>query len=102
MNKVRVEIVPWLPTVFGSKQSGRLILQEELPEGGTVRDLIKRLGEMYPEFGKLAFNPETQDLTTHVNVVMNDRLLELLDGINTVVEEGDTVILLPAYAGGRL
>lgn len=102
MSKVRVEVVPWLPSVFGVKQSGRLILEEEVRDGGTVRALVKGLGEKYPEFGKLAFNPETQELTGHVNVVVNDRLLELLDGIDTVVKEGDTVILIPAYAGGRL
>jgi len=100
MSKVKVEIVPWLPTLFGAKQSTRLVLEEEMRDGSTVRDLVKQLGERYPEFGKLAFDPETQDLTTHVNVVVNDRLLELLDGINTRVQEGDTVLLIPAYAGG--
>jgi molybdopterin converting factor small subunit len=39
-------------------------------------------------------------LSEFINVYLNDRDVRYLDGPDTPVAEGDTIILLPAMAGG--
>jgi sulfur-carrier protein len=35
-----------------------------------------------------------------VNVYLNDEDVRVLDGLQTDVSEGDTIVILPAMAGG--
>ena len=52
-------------------------------------------------------HPESQlfgedgDLNRYVNVYLNDEDVRVLDGLDTAVKDGDTVVILPAMAGGR-
>jgi len=100
MAKVKLEVIPWLTDYFGARGASRLVLEEEAAEGEKVRDLLVRLADRYQEFGRLAFDAEKGQLSGHITVICNNRLLELLDGLDTVLKEGDTILLLPAYAGG--
>ena len=45
------------------------------------------------------FSPEG-DLNRYVNVYLNDEDVRVLDGLDTAAEESDTVVVLPAMAGG--
>ena len=40
------------------------------------------------------------DLNRYVNVYLNDEDVRVLDGLETAVSESDTVVILPAMAGG--
>ena len=37
-----------------------------------------------------------------MNVYLNDEDVRVLDGLDTAVAEGDTLVILPAMAGGAL
>jgi sulfur-carrier protein len=43
---------------------------------------------------------EGGDLNRYVNVYLNDEDVRVLDGLDTAVEPGDTIVILPAMAGG--
>ena len=43
---------------------------------------------------------EDGDLNRYVNIYLNDEDVRVLDGLETRVSEGDTVVILPAMAGG--
>ena len=43
---------------------------------------------------------EDGDLNRYVNVYLNDEDVRVLDGLDTAVSDGDTVVILPAMAGG--
>ena len=43
---------------------------------------------------------EDGDLNRYVNVYLNDEDVRVLDGLDTAVADGDTVVILPAMAGG--
>ena len=43
---------------------------------------------------------EDGDLNRYVNVYLNDEDVRVLDGLETAVKDGDTVVILPAMAGG--
>ncbi|MEE8443522.1 MAG: MoaD/ThiS family protein [Dehalococcoidia bacterium] len=100
MARIKLEVISWLTRAFSSKESSRLVLEEAVEAGNTVRDLFDRLAAENPVFAEYVFNREKQEITGHVSVIFNDRILELLDGLDTEVKDGDTVTLLPAFSGG--
>jgi molybdopterin converting factor small subunit len=66
--------------------------------GATVSEVLGDLFVRYPALRERV----TQDgeLSRFVNVYVNDRDVRYRDGLETTVGPGDTVILLPAMAGG--
>ena len=40
------------------------------------------------------------DLNRYVNVYLNDEDVRVLEGLGTPVRDGDTLVILPAMAGG--
>ncbi len=68
-------------------------------EGDTVAQLLGKLNEQYPEFGKKLFKAK-DELNRYVNVYVNDEDIRFLDNLETPVKEGDDVAIVPAIAGG--
>ena len=66
--------------------------------GGTVRELLDDLIARFPGLGTQLV--EDDDIAPFVNVYVEGEDVRTLDGIETPVREGATVILLPAMAGG--
>jgi sulfur-carrier protein len=65
--------------------------REVIAEGDTVRDLLDDLRSRFPTLGgKLEY----------ANVYVGGEDIRTRDGFDTPVRPGDTVILLPAMAGG--
>jgi molybdopterin synthase sulfur carrier subunit len=65
--------------------------REVIAEGDTVRDLLDDLRSRFPTLGgKLDY----------ANVYVGGEDIRTRDGFDTPVGPGDTVILLPAMAGG--
>jgi len=71
----------------------------ELPaEGDTVRDLLDDLMGRFPSLRQQLV--EDDQLAPFVNVYVEGEDVRTLDGLETEVRPGSTVILLPAMAGG--
>jgi molybdopterin converting factor small subunit len=43
---------------------------------------------------------EAGELNRYVNIYLNDEDVRVLDGLDTSVAESDTIVILPAMAGG--
>ena len=86
-----VRIPPTLRTATGGAR-------EVEASGVTVRDLLDDLTERYPTLRGQVF--ENGEIAPFVNVYVEGEDVRTLDGIETPVREGATVILLPAMAGG--
>jgi cysteine synthase/molybdopterin converting factor small subunit len=67
--------------------------------GGTVRELLADLAENFPALGRHVL--EDGGIAAFVNVYVDNEDVRTLDGLDTPVREGSTVILLPAMAGGE-
>jgi sulfur-carrier protein len=68
--------------------------------GATVRAALEALAERYPGTRDQLFSPEGE-LNRYVNVYLNDEDVRVLDGLETGAGESDTVVILPAMAGGQ-
>jgi len=71
----------------------------EVPaEGASVREVLDDLLGRFPALRHQLV--EDGDLAPFVNVYVEGEDVRTLDGLDTPVENGSTVILLPAMAGG--
>ena len=84
-----------IPPTLRAQTAGE---REVLAEGGTVRELLDDLMVRFPALrGQLL---EEDELAPFVNVYVGGEDIRTRDGHDTPVAESDTVILLPAMAGG--
>ena len=68
-------------------------------DGSTVGEALKALDAAHPGFGERLFD-EAGKLRRFVNVFVADEDIRFLDGLETPVEDGTTVSIIPAVAGG--
>ena len=67
-------------------------------EGGTLGEVLSDLYRRYPAL-KEQVQPE-QELSRFVNVYVNDEDIRHVNGPDTPVKEGDTILIVPSIAGG--
>ena len=87
-----VRIPPTLRTSTGGAK------QVEV-QGSTVREVVTGLVAAYPALGTQLLG-EDGDLNRFVNAFLNDTDVRHLEALDTPVADGDTLVLLPAMAGG--
>ena len=68
-------------------------------QGGTLRELVDDLDRSNPGLRGALVNEDGQ-LHRFINVYINDEDVRFLGGIETPLEDGDSVSILPAVAGG--
>lgn len=87
-----VRIPPVLrPAVGGEK--------ELTAEGSSVHEVLQSLTDAHPDTKSQIFAADG-GLNRYVNVYLNDEDVRVLDGLDTSVGEQDTLVILPAMAGG--
>ena len=86
-----------VPPVLRQQTDGQA---EVSVDGATVGDALRALADRYPQTKDQLFSPEG-DLNRYVNVYLNDEDVRVLDGLDTAAGDSDTVVILPALAGGR-
>jgi sulfur-carrier protein len=85
-----------IPPVLRSSVGGA---KEVDASGGNVGEVLRSLAEQHPATESQLFS-EDGELNRYVNVYLNDEDVRVLDGLDTGVSEGDTIVILPAMAGG--
>jgi cysteine synthase/molybdopterin converting factor small subunit len=68
--------------------------------GETLRELLADLAARFPRLGRQVLE-DGDGLAPYVNVYVDNEDVRTLEGLETRVREGATVILLPAMAGGE-
>jgi sulfur-carrier protein len=87
-----IRIPPVLrPTVGGER--------EVSADGDTVGAVLRSLAGAHPETEGQLFGADG-DLNRYVNVYLNDEDVRVLQGLETPVGGSDTLVILPAMAGG--
>jgi sulfur-carrier protein len=85
-----------IPPVLRAQTNGEPLVEVE---GADVGAVLRGLASAHPDVSKQLFD-EGGDLNRYVNVYLNDEDVRLLDGLDTSVSDSDTVVILPAMAGG--
>jgi molybdopterin converting factor small subunit len=85
-----------IPPVLRAQVGGESLVEVG---GDDVGGVLRSLAEAHPGVESQLFD-SSGDLNRYVNVYLNDEDVRLLGGLETSVSEGDTVVILPAMAGG--
>ena len=85
-----------IPPVLRPKTGGA---SEVEAAGDDVGAVLRALIEAHPDTSVQLFG-EDGELNRYVNVYLNDEDVRVLSGLGTAVKDGDTVVILPAMAGG--
>ena len=67
--------------------------------GDNVGEILRAVVEEHPGTEAQLFGADG-DLNRYVNVYLNDEDVRVLDGLDTTVGATDTLVILPAMAGG--
>jgi MoaD family protein len=87
-----------IPTILRTYTGGQKAVEGA---GDTINDLLSDLDAKYPGLrGRLV--TEEGGLHRFVNVYVNDEDVRFLGALDAKVNDGDTVTILPAVAGGAL
>ena len=87
-----IRIPPVLrPAVGGEKELSA--------DGSSVGEILHAVAESHPDTESQLFAPDG-GLNRYVNVYLNDEDVRVLDGLETAVGDADTLVILPAMAGG--
>jgi|SRR5579859_1659458 len=86
---------------LGRRRGTRTLVAVPLENGAamSVAGVLTRLVDADERYS-LLFDARAQLLPEHVEVVLNDRVLDLQGGVDALLRAGDTLTFLPAHAGG--
>jgi sulfur-carrier protein len=68
-------------------------------DGASVGEILRSVASTHPETESQLFAADG-GLNRYVNVYLNDEDVRVLDGLDTSVGASDTLVILPAMAGG--
>ena len=101
MIKINLEFLSWLSQTLGIEESsGSLRFDLEVEGASSVRELLAQMAGRYPGFAQAVFDTRLQKLDDKVCIFFNGRQLELENGLETRLQEGDSLVFLPLIQGG--
>lgn len=89
-----IKLFATLRDLTGAKQ-----IEVPFHDGQTVRELIQTVRDVSPALADKMLD-ERGELTGLVHVLLDGRNIEWLDGLDTTIQESNTLVFLPPAAGG--
>jgi molybdopterin synthase sulfur carrier subunit len=96
MVKIKVYTIMELKKILGARQS-----EVSLAPGSTVKDLLSwMINKWGDSLSAHLYKPGTHSILPHIRLMVNGRSIEFLNGMETVLQDGDEFSMLPLVAGG--
>ena len=93
---IKVHTILTLKKVIGQAE-----MEVSFPEGSTVAAVLHWMAEKWGEkLSSLLFEPEGGELLPRIRLMVNGRDMGFLDGMSTVLRDGDELLIMPPVAGG--
>jgi len=81
--------------------SGKSQVTTEFEDAVTVRKVVRKLTEtLPPKFKETLIDPELSDPRPSALILVNGKEIGVLQGLETILEDGDELVLLPVAHGG--
>jgi len=98
MPTVRVELVGWIREKLDATGAYPGKFPVSTPEGETILGMARQLAVQNDVFGKIVFNQE--EFGANVLVILNGVFVNPQSRAETLLKDGDEVMLLPIVDGG--
>ena len=97
---VHVDTVAWVTRYVGGSGSDRIGFELVLAPGDTVRTVLRRLSQRFPQLQRALWDPASGELGEHIEVVVNGAVLGVRHGLDSELKDGDRILLFGQYMGG--
>ncbi|HLY65114.1 MAG TPA: MoaD/ThiS family protein [Chloroflexota bacterium] len=95
-----VVLLPWLPRLIGLEEGRKAELNYEYRAGETLRQFLARLAAGQPALGTELWDSAKADLRMPIEVAINGSVLGIHHHLDSQLQPGDEILLLPQYQGG--
>ncbi|NIO06112.1 MAG: MoaD family protein [Proteobacteria bacterium] len=97
MIKVKIHTVSVLKRIVGQGE-----LEVSLPKGSTLKALLSWMVTTWGEkISSYLFDPGSASPIPHIRLVINGQDIGFLKGMDTVLQDGDVILIIPPVAGGK-
>jgi len=94
--KVKVKFFALVRELTGKREE-----EMDLEDESTVRTLLDRLVDEYgPKFHNYLFDPASKEPRGHLQFLIDGRNIALMQGLNTILRDGNSFAILPPVGGG--
>ena len=96
MIRVKIHTTPVLKRIIGQRE-----IEVSLPQGSTLEALLSWMVDTWGE--KIAFylfHPGSASPLPHVRLMINGQDIGFLDGMETVLQDGDEILIIALVGGG--
>jgi molybdopterin converting factor small subunit len=97
---VHIDTVAWVTRYVGGSGSDRIGFELALEPGDTVRSVLRRVSQRYPELQRALWDAASGELGEHIEVVVNGAILGVRHGLDSQLKDGDRILLFGQYMGG--
>jgi molybdopterin converting factor small subunit len=97
---VEVDTVAWVTRYVGGSGSDRVGFDLALAPGDTVRTVLRRLSQRFPQLQQALWDPASGELGEHIEVVVNGAVLGVRHSLDSQLKGGDRILLFGQYMGG--
>jgi molybdopterin synthase sulfur carrier subunit len=93
--RIKVRLMGVLKRTCGKDE-----FQVSLNEGSSLKDAILKLIENERALADLILDPELKDPRPNTIILVNGREMNVLEGLETKIKDGDEVTVIPVIHGG--
>ena len=89
-------------TILGLKEIlGQRVVELPLPQGSTIKALLAVMAHKWGrKFSSYVSDPGHVHLLPHIRILVNGRDIGFINGMETELQDGDEVLMLPLAGGG--
>ncbi len=98
--QIEIEVVAWVTKFVGGDGSSRRVYHETWRPGDTVRRVLRRFSGRFAELHQTLWDAQTGELGEHIEVLINDTVLDLTHTLDSPLHDGDRIALIGQYLGG--
>ena len=96
MIKVKVHTILGLKKIIGQRE-----IEVSIPEESSVEALLSQMVQNWGEaLSSNIFEPGSTRLLSHIRLMVNGQDIGFLKGMETLLGDGDEVLILPPVSGG--
>lgn len=80
--------------------SGKNSLTLKFDSAAPLREVLKKIVAEAPELERALIDPELKDPRPNTLILVNDKEISVLNGLETILKDGDEVVFVPVLHGG--
>jgi MoaD family protein len=80
--------------------SGKSKVSIKAKDSVPLSEVIKQVIEEQPKIKRALIDPELEDPRPNTLILVNGKEISVLKGLDTIVEDGDEIVLVPVVHGG--